>query len=285
MLGAFPLWAIGLLIMAACVVAVCAGIWLRRRHIASRPAGSSRKLSEAESYIIGSIFGLLAFFLAMTFTIALERYGERKELVYDEANAISTTYMRLALFDEPAASETRELMRQYTHTRIAPGGMWNRDAEKLLSASHAARERLWARIRLALLPLRQTDFASNILEPMNQAFDLGTKRELLSRTSIPARIFEMLLIYTLISAAMLGYVVGDSGRARQAAAILLVWLYTLAFVMILDLDRPQAGSIKVPQLALEELAASMDRDAAAARLATQNRDNESLGAPHRGWGG
>ncbi|HXG80237.1 MAG TPA: hypothetical protein VNJ05_00385 [Sphingomicrobium sp.] len=262
----FPLWALTLLLFATCLVAGYLGTRLRRWKAVSQPPGEKEEKSDAEAYIIGSIFGLLAFFLAMTFSIASDRYSMRRDLVYDEANAISTTYMRLNLFDQPAAAETRELMRQYTHTRIAPDGLWGTDQASALKATRDARERAWARIRAALLPWRETDFASNILEPMNAAFDIGTKRELLGQTHIPTRIFDVLFIYTLVSAAVLGFVVGDGGRGRKLAAALLLWLYTMSFVLILDIDRPRAGKVTLSQAALEELAASMDRDAVQSRI-------------------
>lgn len=258
-LTSFPLWGASLLMFGACLGAGYAGVRLKRRSELS-PSNDNGEKNDAEAYIIGGIFGLLAFFMAMTFSLALDRYDTRKQLVRDEANAISTTYMRLALLDEPAASETRHLIRQYARTRISPSGLWSAETDSALSATRKARERAWARIRLALMPFRDTDFASNILEPMNEAFDIGTTRELLGRTHIPTRIFDVLLIYTLVSAAVLGFVIGDN-RGRQLAAALLLWLYTMLFVLILDVDRPQSGSVTVPQLAIEELVASMDRDA------------------------
>src|SRR6478735_9623096 len=52
-----------------------------------------------ESYLVGGILGLLALLLAFSFSMALDRYEERRHLVVKEANAIGTAYLRAQLLD------------------------------------------------------------------------------------------------------------------------------------------------------------------------------------------
>ncbi|NBW11151.1 MAG: hypothetical protein EBR82_24285, partial [Caulobacteraceae bacterium] len=94
-----PLWVAGLGLALACILASEVGRlvfrWLNR---------SPRALElpdNFEGFLVGALFGLLAFVIGLTFSIAVERYEVRRGLVVEEANAISAAYYRADLFDEP----------------------------------------------------------------------------------------------------------------------------------------------------------------------------------------
>ena len=62
-----------------------------------------------------------------------------------------------------------------------------------------------------------------------------------------------LILYTLLSAGLMGgSLTGAKARHRTATAILFA-LLTLAILVILDLDRPQRGSIRIDQTAMIRL--------------------------------
>ena len=61
--------------------------------------------------IVGSILALLAFLLAVTMSMASDRFDTRRGIVLDEANSIGTTYLRAGYLPEPASSQFRELLR------------------------------------------------------------------------------------------------------------------------------------------------------------------------------
>ena len=66
-------------------------------------------------------------------------------------------------------------------------------------------------------------------------------------------IVASLILYNLLTAAILGYALtGVRARQRPAAAALFV-LLTLAIGLILDLDRPQRGTIRVDQTPMKQL--------------------------------
>src|SRR4051812_39850758 len=62
--------------------------------------------------IEGSIFALIGLLLAFTISGALLRFDERRQLVVQEANAISTAYDRLALF-EGQTGDLQTKLRKY----------------------------------------------------------------------------------------------------------------------------------------------------------------------------
>jgi len=260
----FPLWLVAVTLVVLCVLAREVGSGLYRWRQKRRPDDAEASAEDAQSHVVGPMFGLLAFILAFTFSIALDRYDNRRRLVAEEANAIGTTYLRASLFDEPYRSQLQSALREYAHTRIATSGVWDVRMDERLAHTRALKDRLWALTREALLPIRETEQASYFVETMNQTLDVGTLRELAARNHIPTRILDVMLLYLLIASGMLGYVLqGKRGGRRQVSTVLLI-LFVIVITMILDLDRPQSGSIRVPQRALEELVAQLDRDAARA---------------------
>jgi hypothetical protein len=228
------------------------------------------------SYVITAIFGLLAFVIGLTFSIAIERFETRRGLVAEEANAISTAYLRASLLDDPSRTQIQGTLHEYAHSRIALDGLWHDKMDAQLANSLALRKRLWDETHDALMPVRETELASYFIDAMNETLNVGTRRQMASREHIPTRILEVLLLYLVVSAVVLGYVLrGEKGGRRHTMTVLLL-LFAIMFVLILDIDRPQSGSIRIPQRALDELVATLDRDMSR-RHAVQPKDQHKNG--------
>lgn len=255
-LGLVPFWLFGLSLVLACILASELGRGARRRLVSPAEAGMK---SDAQAYVVGAVFGLLAFLISLTFTIAINRFDERRGWVAQEANAISTTYLRASLLDEPMRSKLQFTLREYAHSRISPEGIWNDDMAAKVAHSHALQGQLWDQTRAAVYPVRQTELASYFVEAMNNTLDIGTRRELAGQAHIPARIFNSLLVYLLVASVVLGFVTGSGSAQTRVVSALMFVLFAMAIMMIVDLDSAQAGAIKVPQKALTDLAATLDK--------------------------
>ncbi|HEU4652222.1 MAG TPA: hypothetical protein VFS49_12485 [Croceibacterium sp.] len=253
-----PLWLVGLLLIAACLLAREAGSLLY--HYVGRHKNDAK--DEGASEAIGATFGLLAFILAFTFSIALDRYDTRRVLVAEEANAIGTVYRQASLFDEPERSRLQEILRQYAHTRIAPRGLWDSEMEDHVRQSQTLRDKFWNEAREAILPVRNSEQGSYFVGSVTEMIEIGNQRELAGRAHVPSRILDVTLVYLLASAGMLGYMRGKKGGRRQASTVLLV-LFVIVIVLILDIDQPRAGTVTVPQRAIEDMTRSLDADARA----------------------
>src|SRR6266436_2091797 len=66
-----------------------------------------------------AVFALLGLLIAFTFSGAASRWDTRRQLLVEEANAISTAYLRLDVLPPDAQSALREQFRQYVDARLA----------------------------------------------------------------------------------------------------------------------------------------------------------------------
>src|SRR6202789_23030 len=68
--------------------------------------------------VVTATLTLLGLIIGFSFSMALERYDQRKNYEEAEANAIGTEYVRADLLPEADAARVRDLLRQYTDLRI-----------------------------------------------------------------------------------------------------------------------------------------------------------------------
>ena len=82
------------------------------------------------------------------------------------------------------------------------------------------------------------------------AVDAQAARLQARRGRIPGHVVDSLLLYSVLSMVMLGYILAVKGRRQYIAS-------SLVLVLIADLDRPLGGAIVVSHQPLIDLQASM----------------------------
>src|SRR5262245_42970097 len=66
----------------------------------------------------GAVFALIGLLVAFTVSGALQRFDERRQLVVQEANAVSTAYDRFGLFEAEVAKNLKRKLKEYVRARI-----------------------------------------------------------------------------------------------------------------------------------------------------------------------
>ena len=66
----------------------------------------------------GAVFALMGLLVAFTVSGALQRFDERRQLVAQEANAVSTAHDRLRLFEGEAGRDLQTRLKDYVVARI-----------------------------------------------------------------------------------------------------------------------------------------------------------------------
>jgi hypothetical protein len=246
-----PLALVGLLFMAVLAIGVEVGYrgqrWLTR-HKAAEGGG-------APDHLLSAVLGLLALLLGFTFSLSLNRFEARRDLVVREANAIGTVWLRANLLEEPARGELRGLLQQYVDVRLA----WSETEGDghTMAATNSLQNQLWAVTGRAVRADSSALLSRGLMDAMNDAFDLAGSRAAARAAHIPGRVLGVLLLYAALSMVMLGYMLAAGGRPHRLATTLLLALLSLAVVVILDLDRPRDGAIQVSQQPLIDLKAGM----------------------------
>ena len=85
---------------------------LGRRLGVARLARDPDGVGKGSGSVEGAVLGLLGLLLALTFSGAGSRFEDRRFLIADETNAISTAYLRIDLLPAETQPEIRQLFRQ-----------------------------------------------------------------------------------------------------------------------------------------------------------------------------
>jgi len=198
--------------------------------------------------LVGSILALLAFLLAVTMSMASDRFDARRGIVLDEANSIGTTYLRAGYLPEPASSQIRELLREYVPLRVV---VTDAKAAKVVVDIQRSQEILnevWTISEGIAKNTDQGDLVSLYLESLNETIDINETRitaGLYAR--VPETVLLLLVIGSALSIGMVGYSAGLTKRRALLNAFVLVIALGAVIMIIVDLDRPREGFIQVSQ--------------------------------------
>ena len=220
------------------------GAWQTRREPSEKDGPTG--------LLVGAILALMGFFLATTTAMAADRFEARRALVGDEASAISTTYLRAGYLPEPASSEIRNLLREYAPLRINVLDQAAYDAN--LAESKAMMDDLWAQAEAVARTDGDQPVVALFIESLNGAFDVLAAREAaLTSGRLPESLVVLLLFGAFLSAGIVGYHAGLINRRGLFGAIVLIVVLSAALVLVIDLDRPRDGLLRVSQQPLEDL--------------------------------
>jgi hypothetical protein len=217
------------------------GILIKKKkgEISDSPIGS----------VVGASLGLLAFMLAFTFQIVDNRYGSRKELLLEEVTTIRKTYLQSGLIPEPYRSSSRKFLIEYTELRIE---LAKDDQlvqlEKVKLRSQHILNSLWDYSEKLAAQDRSSEAYSLYTSSVNDLVDIYNQRITYTfEYRIPIAILGVLFIITLFSMFLLGFQFGISGSKNNILAVFIAVIFSSVMFLILALDRPETGIMKLNQ--------------------------------------
>ena len=241
-----PLWLLRILLFATFLLCCVLGAKLRTRF------GRERAGGERDSYVLSAVLGLLGLMIAFTFSMALNRYDDRRELVVSEANAIGTAWLRAGLIEGTAGPQLQAAIARYAELRAhLPARGETRAVE---SASGEHQKQLWRQMRTAIAHT-SPPVATLVIASMNEMFDIASSRKAEREAQIPALVLDIVMVYALLSAGIIGYVLGEAEPHHRMVTAILFLLLTLSLALVIDLDRPWRGSITISQQPMDDLRA------------------------------
>lgn len=213
------------------------------------------------SAIQASLLGILALLIGFTFSLALQRFESRSEAVVNEANAIGTAYLRAQLLPVSVRSQALDLLHRYIDLRVQTGTMaLDKDPvrQALLDKTNRVLDSAWALARQAAEEDSSPVTTGLFIQSLNDAIDSFGRRDAELSRHVPESIWLLLYCTFLITAGVIGYSAGISNhRPAMVTYIMILLIVMLAFIII-DLDRPRRGFIRVDQSSLTKLKSAVD---------------------------
>ena len=219
------------------------------------------ELSKSPNLLSGSVYTLLGLLLSFSFSLTVQRFESRRHLVIDEANAIGTAYLRVDLLQPNDQPGMRHEFQRFTDAQIKLGEQLNsgQNISDQIKTTQSAQHRIW---ELAMTAYESDPHESTriLFTPaINQMFDLASTRIEASETRMPGMIYLLLVLLSFASAVLAGR--GLAGRPNREWGHRIVFSAVLALVLfvILDLDDPRQGSIRIDHAdqMLQDLRSSM----------------------------
>lgn len=203
--------------------------------------------------------GLLALLLAFTFSMAVSRYDTRKQLVMEEANALGTTALRTSLLPEPQRQQARASLRAYVAARLAfyEAGEDGARVDAALAAGAREQARLWALATEVATQDPRSVPAGLFIQTLNDSIDLAEKRLVAYESHVPGTVMALLLLVSALAFGFLGHGSALAGARHFASTAVFALLVTLVVTLVLDIDRPRGGLIRISQASMQRLAASL----------------------------
>lgn len=244
------LWIVGLALFILMVTVRSLAERIRRR----RSTAVGEGLSQAgEGLIATSVVGLLSLLIAFTFSLALARHELRRTLVVEEANAIAVAYMRAQLLNEPYRTDLSNVIISYAQVRRVSGELAGPSQLGAQEHSEALQGPLWQRTAAAARASDTPALANFLVQSVTRMIEVEAQRKAALAARIPPAVLYSIMAYAVGVAGILGYVAAGAHAHRKRIAWVMFLLVTLAFVLILDLDRPGDGLITVSEANMNDM--------------------------------
>jgi hypothetical protein len=100
---------------------------------------------------------------------------------------------------------------------------------------------------------RSSEIDALFIGSLNEMIDLHNSRVTVFRYHIPAPIWYVLYVITILSMVTVGYQAGLAGKSSLKVGIVLALTFSAVVFLIADLDRPVEGSLGVSQQPMLDL--------------------------------
>lgn len=244
-----PEWLMALSFLGAMALACEIG------HRLGARSRASEKTKALVPTVAASILALLGLLLGFTMSMSVSRYDARRRFVLEEANAIRTSYLRAQALPSPENDEFQALMRQYAEVRLRTS-LAALDAPKLQQGREEGarlQSELWSRAAALGRQDPHSQTAANFMVSLNAVFDLENSRWVTFVAHVPPGVIYVNALMGLVAALIVGYDFGMTGHRHHLSEALLIISITMVMAVIVELDHPHSGVIRVSQQPLVDL--------------------------------
>jgi len=201
----------------------------------------------------GAAVTLLSLLIGFSFSMAINRYDQRKNYEEAEANAIGTEYVRAGLVPAEDAAKVRELLKSYLDQRVL--FYITRDKQQLRQIdSDTARlqNELWSVVQ-ARAAAQPTPVSALVASGMNDVLNSQGYTQAAWWNRIPFEAWALLAVIGIGCNLLIGY-----GAHRTSILLIVLPLaVSVSFFLIADIDSARGGVIRVQPQNLLSLSQSL----------------------------
>ena len=216
---------------------------------------SDDRAGVALTTIIGALLGLLALLLGFTFSMAVSRYDARRRLVVEDANAIGTAFLRTQFLPEAERAASAQRLRRYVDVRLElhQAASEGTPTAAGLDETKRLQDELWALAVGAADAQQQSLPIQLYVASLNQLIDVHGERYAVVLASLPEAVLHLLFVMTVGTGGLIGYACGRVGQRYGVSTTIFAMLIVGVIMVIMDLDRPRHGLIRVSQQPIVDL--------------------------------
>jgi hypothetical protein len=194
--------------------------------------------------VLAAALTLLGLIIGFSFSMAISRYDQRKNLEEAEANAIGTEYVRADLLPAAESARVHALLTKYVDQRKLFYTLRN---EEELKENDTSTARLQAELWSALLPTaaaQPTPSITLVLSGMNDVLNSQGYTQAAWWNRIPTAAWTLMQSIAICCNVLLAYTSRRSSD-RSSRFFILPLILSISFLLIADLDSPRGGLIRV----------------------------------------
>jgi hypothetical protein len=199
---------------------------------------------------------LLGLIIGFSFSMAVERYNQRKNLEEAEANAIGTEYLRLDLLPAAEAAGGRALLISYLEQRILFYTSIDEQQIRQINAQTAKLQtKLWAVVQAAAVA-QPNPVVALVVAGMNDVLNSQGYTQAAWWNRIPIMAWGLMVVIAIFCNVLIGYS-ARSPKAESTLLLVLPLIVAVAFFLIADIESPRGGLIRVHPQNLLSLSQSL----------------------------
>lgn len=206
------------------------------------------------SVVSGATLTLLGLLIGFSFSMAVNRYDQRKNYEEAEANAIGTEYLRASLLPARDAARVRELLKKYVDQRVSFYETRDQHGLAKIDADTAAlQNELWSAV-LPAAAAQPTPPIALVVSGMNDVLNSQGYTQAAWWNRIPIAAWVLMTAIAICCNLLIGY---GAHRTERHIFLVLPVAVSIAFFLISDIDSPRGGSIRVAPQNLLSLSQSL----------------------------
>jgi hypothetical protein len=244
-----------ILVLALSLVVLWLSVWI---GVSIRKRRRSLEENEREDFgtIMSALLTLLGLIIGFSFSMAIYRYDQRKNLEATEASAISTEYARADFLPASDTARVRSLLRSYVDQRIAfYATRDDRQLRQIDVATARLEADLWSAVQVPAAA-HNTLVVTIAATGMNDMLSSRGYTQAAWWNRIPNAAWGLMIAIATCSNLLIGYG-ARAGRARTTLLLVLPLVVSISFSLIADIDSPRGGMVRVHPQNLMDLSESL----------------------------